>query len=79
MDPIGAALSAALLIAAHPEWNRADVLQRLGEGARAFDPTVQEATSHYGAGILDLAAALAPDRGASEEPIGVVRPVVATP
>lgn len=70
---------AALLIAVHPEWNQADVLQRLGEGARAFDPTVQEASEHYGAGVLDLAAALAPDRGASEEPIGVVRPVVATP
>ena len=61
---------AALLLSIHPEWNRGDVMQRLGDGARAFDPTVNDATSHYGAGILDLAAALAPDRGASEDPIG---------
>ena len=70
---------AALLLSVHPEWSRAEVMQRLGDGARAFDPTVNEATSHYGAGILDLAAALAPDRGASEDPIGIVRPVAATP
>jgi subtilisin family serine protease len=67
---------AALLLSVHPEWDRGDVMQRLGDGARAFDPTVNEATSHYGAGILDLAAALAPDRGASEDAIGIVRPVV---
>ncbi len=70
---------AALLLAVHPEWSRGEVMQRLGDGARAFDPTVNEATSHYGAGILDLAAALAPDRGASEDPIGIVRSVAATP
>ncbi len=70
---------AALLLAVHPQWTRAEVMQRLGEGARAFDPSVPEATSHYGVGILDLAAALAPDRGAGEDGIGIVRSVVTTP
>jgi subtilisin family serine protease len=70
---------AALLLSLHPAWTRDEVMQRLGDGARAFDPTVSEATRNYGAGILDLAAALAPDRGASGDPIGIVRPVAGTP
>jgi len=53
---------AALLLAVHPTWTRLQVMARLAQTAHPFDSSVPEASSHYGAGRLDLAAALLPDR-----------------
>lgn len=53
---------AALLLAVHPSWGRAQVMARLTRTAHPFDPSIPEATQHYGAGRLDLAAALLFDR-----------------
>ena len=65
--------AAALLLSLHPDWGRTQVLDRLAQTARPFGPMVQEASEHFGAGMLDLAAALAPDGplgGASGDPVG---------
>ena len=59
---------AALLLANHPMWGRAEVLARLAATARPFDTGLPEGTTHFGAGVLDLAAALDPDRNAETEP-----------
>jgi hypothetical protein len=52
---------AALLLAVNPGWSPDRVLARLGRTAIPVDPSVPEATQQFGAGILDLAAALAPE------------------
>ena len=68
---------AALLIALHPGWGRSEVLSRLTATARPLDPAIPGATGLFGAGILDLAAALDPDRGVwsaeTAEPPPIVR------
>ena len=64
---------AALLIAVNPTWPRTRVLGRLRETATPLDPTVPDATAKFGAGILNLAAALGPvipgDPAPSDPPI----------
>jgi subtilisin family serine protease len=64
---------AALLIAAYPTWPRTRVLARLQTTATPIDPTVPDAAAKFGAGILNLASALAPetpgDPSASDPPI----------
>jgi hypothetical protein len=68
---------AALLLSIHPEWRRADVLARLAATARPFDPSIPEASQHFGAGVIDLAAAVEPDRGGeSGSPPSISRPVL---
>jgi subtilisin family serine protease len=54
--------TAALLLAIHPQWNRAMVVERIGAHARplgAINPSIGE---DLGAGALDAGAALAVDR-----------------
>jgi len=52
---------AALLLAAHPGWTGAQVLDRLALTATPLPSTLPEAGGNFGAGVLNLAAALAPD------------------
>lgn len=52
---------AALLLAVNPGWAPARVLARLAQTAAPLDPSVPGATENFGAGNLDLGAALAPE------------------
>ena len=64
---------AALLLAAHPGWSSPQVIERLALTATALPDTLHEAGGHFGAGVINLAAALAPDppgdAGAPDTPI----------
>ncbi len=51
---------AALLLAVHPGWTRAQVLARLADTVTPFDAALTN-PAHYGAGILNLGRALGPD------------------
>ncbi len=61
---------AALLIAAHPDWSRTKVLARMQQTATPIEPTVPGATTLFGAGILNLGAALGPVASGDLEPGG---------
>ncbi len=67
---------AALLIAAHPDWSRSQVLARMQQTAAPLDPAVPGSTTEFGAGILDLGAALAPEFPGDPGPVdpGILRP-----
>jgi len=53
--------AAALLLEKHPGWRRADLLARLAGSAHALVGVSCEQQGKLGAGMLDVAAALAPD------------------
>src|SRR5262245_7916617 len=53
--------AAALLLALHPSWGHNNVMSRLRQTAKPLDPSIPE-VHEYGAGRLDLAAALLAER-----------------
>jgi len=59
---------AALLLAVHPAWTPSQVLDRMARTAIPIDPSIPEVTRNFGAGILDLGAALALGPGSAESP-----------
>jgi hypothetical protein len=71
---------AALLLARHPGWTQALVLGRLAATAQPVETVDPEGNTHFGAGRLDLGAALAADapRGAGDDP-SVIHAVVRIP
>jgi subtilisin family serine protease len=62
-----ASATAALLLARHPEWHRSDVMARIASSATPLVNVTGDRVGMFGAGMLDIGQALAPDAPEGDE------------